>query len=49
LPENSDELAYELGLLDKSIPLEELRKQHLINEKAEKYADSVDFSKLIRQ
>jgi len=49
LPENSDELAYELGLLDKSIPLEELRKQHLINEKAEKYADSVGFSKLIRQ
>ena len=48
-PENSDELAYELGLLDKSIQLEELRKQHLINEKAEKYADSVDFSKLIRQ
>lgn len=48
-PENSDELAYELGLLDNSIPLEELRKQHLINEKAEKYADSADFSKLIRQ
>jgi hypothetical protein len=48
-PENSDELAYELGLLDNSIPLEELRKQHLINEEAEKYADSAYFSKLIRQ
>ncbi len=49
LPENSDELAYELGLLDNSVPLEELRKQHQINEKAEKYADSPDFSRLIRE
>lgn len=48
-PENSDELAYELGLLDNSISLKELRKQHLINEKAEKYAASADFSKLIRE
>ena len=48
-PENSDELAYELGLIDNSIPLEELREKHLINEKAEKYTDSVDFSKLIRE
>jgi len=48
-PENSDELAYELGLLDNSIPLEELRKQHHINETAAKYADSADFSKRIRQ
>lgn len=48
-PENSDELAYELGLLDNSIPLKELRERHLINEKAEKYADLAEFSKLIRQ
>lgn len=48
-PKNSDELAYELGLIDNSIPLEELRKQHQINGKAEQYADSPDFSKLIRQ
>lgn len=48
-PENSDELAYEIGLLDNSIPLEKLRGRHLINEKAEKYADSADFSKLIRE
>ena len=48
-PENSDALAYELGLIDNSIPLEKLRESHKINEKAEKYADSPDFSKLIRQ
>lgn len=48
-PENSDELAYELGLIDTSLPLEELRKQHLINDKAEQHADSPNFSKLIRE
>lgn len=49
LPENSDELAYELGLIDTSVPLEELRQKHKINEKAERYADSPDFSKMIRE
>ncbi|MEY2664418.1 MAG: hypothetical protein RIT04_226 [Candidatus Parcubacteria bacterium] len=49
LPENSDELAYELGFIDNSVPLEELRKKHLINEKAELHAESPDFSKLIRE
>lgn len=49
LPENSDVLAYELGLLDDSVPLEELRERHRVNEKAKRYADALDFSKLIRQ
>lgn len=49
LPANSDVLAYELGLLDQSIPLSELRARHHINAKAEQYADDLDFSRLIRQ
>ena len=48
-PENSDALAYELGLIDASVSLEELRKQHHINEKAEAYADFPDFSQRIRE
>ncbi|MEY3783701.1 MAG: hypothetical protein RLZZ230_23 [Candidatus Parcubacteria bacterium] len=48
LPKNSDELAYELGLIDTSLPLEELRRKHRINELAEQYADSLDFSQKIR-
>jgi len=49
LPENSDKLAYELGLIDNSLPLEDIRDKYLINEKAERYADSPDFSKRIRE
>lgn len=49
LPENSDALAYELGLLDDSVPLEELRERHRINEKARQYTGTGDFPYLIRQ
>lgn len=49
LPENSDELAYEIGLLDNSVPLVELRRAHHINELAEQYADAEDFSQKIRE
>lgn len=49
LPKNSDELAYELGLIDQSITLEEARKRFKINERAAKYADDADFSLKIRQ
>jgi hypothetical protein len=49
MPENSDALAYELGLIDNSIPLEDLRKQHLITGKAEMYSTSENFSELIRE
>lgn len=48
-PENSDALAYELGLIDTSMPIDDLRSQHKINARAELYAESPDFSKLIRQ
>lgn len=49
LPKNSDALAYELGFIDTSMPLEELRQKHLINDKAKRYADDDNFSRLIRQ
>lgn len=49
LPKNSDALAYELGFINNSIPLEDLRKKHLINEKALQYANDDNFSALIRQ
>ena len=49
LPKNSDELAYELGLIDRSITLEEARARHMINARAEKYANDPDFSIQIRR
>jgi hypothetical protein len=48
-PKNSDELAYELGLIDNSITLEEARDKYLINEQAEKHQDDPDFSIKIRE
>lgn len=48
LPEYADELAYEIGLIDNSVSLAELRQKHQINALAEQYADSEDFSKKIR-
>lgn len=49
LPAHSDALAYELGLIDTDLTFEEARLKYHINERAEKYADSVDFSTKIRQ
>jgi hypothetical protein len=49
LPENSDRVAYKLGLLDTDLPFEEARKRFLINDRAKKYADSPDFSVKIRE
>lgn len=48
LPENADQYAYEVGLIDSTLPFEEMRATHLINDIAEKYADSLDFSLKIR-
>lgn len=48
LPENADRYAYEVGLIDNALPFEETRVAHLINDLAEKYADSPDFSLKIR-
>src|SRR3989344_4409039 len=49
MPENSDKVAYELGLLDTKLPFEEARKKFLINERAQKYADAPNFSVKIRE
>ena len=48
-PENSDRLAYELGLLDTDLTFEEARERYFINDRALMYADDPDFSIKIRQ
>lgn len=48
LPAYSDELAYDLGLLDTSLPRDAFRSPHLINARAAAYADREDFSRGIR-
>ncbi len=48
-PNYSDELALEIGLIQESGTIEQIRANHLITPLAQKYGDSPDFSKLIRQ
>lgn len=48
-PAGSDQLAHDLGLLDTDLSLEDAREKFFINDKAEKYADSEDFSRRIRE
>jgi hypothetical protein len=48
LPAYADELAYKVGLLDTTIPFEALRARAKINERALRYGDSTEFSRLIR-
>jgi hypothetical protein len=47
-PENSDKLAYDLGLIDTNLSFEDARKRFFINERALKYAERPDFSVKIR-
>src|SRR3989344_30842 len=47
-PGYSDKYAYELGLIDTDLSFEGARAKFKINEKAEKHADSLEFSKMIR-
>lgn len=49
LPSHSDENIYELWLIDTSLSLDEAREYYKINELSEKYADSKDYSKIIRK
>jgi hypothetical protein len=49
LPKYSDQLAFDLGLIDTDLPLEKARVKYLINERATKYADAPNFSVKIRQ
>ena len=48
-PGKSDSFLHQLGLIDSDLPLKELREKSCINERAEKYADSPDFSVKIRR
>ena len=48
LPGYSDELAFELNLIDTELPLKEARSVFLINDRAKQYANDPNFSKLIR-
>ncbi len=49
LPSHSDEIIYDLWLINTTLPLVEARSYYNINELSEKYADSEDYSKLIRK
>lgn len=49
LPGYSDKLAYDLGLLDITLPYEKIREVYKINDKAMKYADDEKFSVRIRE
>jgi hypothetical protein len=48
-PANSDKLAYDLGLIDTTLPFEEARTKYFINDRALKYADDPEFSRRIRE
>jgi hypothetical protein len=48
LPGFSDQLAYELKLIDTSVPFEELKQRSRVNELALKYRDDPQFSARIR-
>ncbi len=49
LPANSDKLAYEIGLIDTTLPFEEAREKFHANARAEKFANDPQFSVKIRQ
>lgn len=49
LPGHSDRLAYDLGLLDKSVPFDQLKRRALVNPRAAIFASSEDFSQQIRR
>ncbi len=48
-PENSDWLAYDLGLIDTDLPKDQIREKFNINKKGEMYASDKDFSVKIRE
>jgi hypothetical protein len=48
LPATSDRLAYELGLIDTTLPFAEAQRRALINPSARRYADDPAFSRRIR-
>lgn len=48
LPGFADQLAYELGLIDTSLPYPEVKRRARVNEIAHRYKDAPDFSAKIR-
>lgn len=48
LPENSDKYVYDVGLIDNTLPFDETRAAHFINDLAVQYANNSDFSLKIR-
>lgn len=48
LPAYSDDLAFDLGLIDTDLPREQYRAEFRINDLAQEHADSPDFSESIR-
>lgn len=49
LPGYSDELAYDLGLIDTDLPFAEAQRHFRIDEKAQRFGDGEGFSEKIRQ
>lgn len=49
LPGHSDRLAYDLGLLDRSVPFETLKRRAHVNARAHVFASRSDFSQQIRK
>jgi hypothetical protein len=49
MPGYSDKLAYDLGLLDTTLPYDKIRERYQINDKAMKYANDQNFSIKIRE
>ena len=49
LPGHSDRLAYDLGLLDRSVSFEQLKLRAHVNTRAHAFADRSDFSQQIRR
>lgn len=48
-PGYSDQLVYDLGLIDTDLPFEQIRARYKINDRAEKYAEDPNFSVKIRE
>jgi Domain of unknown function (DUF4105) len=48
LPAYTDDLSYDLGLIDTALPRDRYRAAHKINALAKLHADSIDFSEAIR-
>lgn len=49
LPSNSDQLAYDAGLIDTGLPLSQARKYYKINELSEMFANDTNYSEKIRR